>query len=126
MADANVKYEMHVVALGPLVSEFIAHGILVFFEQGAPEELAEFSILHEHTQLHQPLEPGDLIFIDQASFQILAIGEVANPNLANLGHVIIKFNGLHEPEMPGDICVEVKPVPPIQIGTVVKIVSPGE
>lgn len=123
MVEQTSKYELTVTEIGPLVGEFIAEGILVFFEEGAPEELAEFSIIHKHGPLQSPVEPGDTILIDDEPFNVLAVGEVANENLKNLGHLIVKMNGLTKPEMPGDVCVDKKPVPDIKIGTVVKILS---
>lgn len=127
-----VKYEAKVVEIGPLVSEFIEAGIVVLFEIGAPPELAEFSILHEHGPLKGEVVVGDIVLIDSESFRVTAVGDVANQNLANLGHLIMKCNGLTEPELPGDVCVEVKPLPHISVGTEICILDgysdgiPGE
>ena len=117
------KYETKVTQLGPLAQEFIDSGILVFFGSQAPDELAEFSILHNHQQLHADIEVGDTLMIDGKTFRILAVGSVANKNLASLGHLVVKFNGLTEPEMPGDVSVENVPLPLIKPGTIVKIVA---
>jgi PTS system glucitol/sorbitol-specific IIA component len=120
----TVKYETTVVKLGPLVQDFIDSGILVFFGMDAPEELAEFTILHEHTPLRSEIVAGDVIQIDEDSYNILCVGEVANANLSNLGHFVIKFNGNTEPEMPGDISLaEQSELPEIKPGTVVKFVA---
>lgn len=121
-----VKYEAQVVKLGPLTQEFINGGILVFFGLNAPEELVEFSILIDHTTLHQNIVPGDRLMVGAESFQILAVGEVANQNLANLGHLVVKFNGQNEPELPGDVSVPQTAVPPIEPGTVIKIIADPE
>jgi len=118
-----VKYEAKVVELGPLVEEFLEAGIIVLFEIGAPPELAEFSILHEHGPLQAEVIVGDIIMIDDEAFRVTAVGDVANQNLANLGHLIMKCNGLPEPELPGDVCVEVKPLPPISVGTKICILD---
>lgn len=120
---ATVKYEMKVTAVGPLVAEFTVNGILVFFGEEAPEELREFSILHQHGDLKAPIVPGDKVLIGSMSYKVLAVGDVANENIINLGHVIIKTNGLTEPELPGDICVEKRILPPIHAGTKVQIVG---
>lgn len=111
------KYKARVTAIGPLVSEFLDFNIIVLFGQNAPEELAEFSILHDGQTLHAPLVVGDTVHVGETSFQVLAVGEVANDNLANLGHLVLKINGEHEIEMPGDVCVEIKPLPEIVVGT---------
>lgn len=111
-----VKYQANITAIGPLVSEFVEAGVLVFFGENAPSELAEFAILHDGTQLNGAVAPGDRIRLDEHTYRVLAVGEVANQNLGALGHLVIKFNGLTEPEMPGDVCAEAVPVPPLQVG----------
>lgn len=116
-----IKFEGRVTAIGPYVSEFIDAGILVLFGQGAPEELAEFAILHDGTTLQGELSAGDTVCVDQACFQVLAVGEVAGANLSNLGHLVLKFNGEHEVEMPGDVCVEAGRIPEVIIGTIIRV-----
>lgn len=117
----DVKYEMHVVQIGPLVPEFIEAKILVFFKMGAPPELAEFSILHEPSDSFTDVEPGDSIVIDGHAYTVTAVGEVANKNIRDLGHLIMKANGRTEPELPGDVCVEDKDLPPVEVGTIIRI-----
>jgi len=111
-----IKYFAKISQIGPLVDEFISGGVLVFFGQNAPEELREFAILHDGETLNEDIVVGDQFCIANECFTILAIGEVANQNLKALGHFVIKFNGEHKPEMPGDICAEVRPLPPIRVG----------
>lgn len=118
-----IKYSAQVIGIGPLISEFIDGGILVFFGSEAPEELREFAILHDGKKLEQHVAPGDTIMLGDSRFTILAVGEVANQNLAALGHFILKFNGENTPEMPGDICVEALPLPEINVGMQVEIAS---
>lgn len=118
------KYETKVTKLGPVTQDFIAEGILVFFQMNVPDELAEIAILHTHDKLHQEVVAGDQLIIDDQPLTILCVGEVANQNLANLGHFVVKFNGLTEPEMPGDISVPSEiPIPPIVPGTIIKFVG---
>jgi len=112
-----IKYQATVTAIGPYVAEFIDHNILVLFGAEAPEELAEFAILHDGKELAGELIVGDVVSLNDHQFKVLAVGDVANSNLKNLGHLILKFNGEKEPEMPGDVCVESKPLPDIMPGT---------
>ena len=119
----KTKYETEVAQLGPLSQEFIAEGILVFFDMSAPEELAEFAILHEHGQLYEDFHAGDQLVIGEKALEILSVGEKANDNVAKLGHLVVKFNGQSEPEMPGDISVAKIPTPPIGPGTIIKIIA---
>ena len=118
------RYETKIEQIGPLAQDFMDEGILVFFGMNAPEELAEFAILHHHTPPRQPIEAGDTLVIGDESIQILCVGDVANENLSNLGHFVVKFNGFTEPEMPGDISVPKQAtLPTIEPGVVVKFVS---
>lgn len=116
-----IKYEARITQIGPSVSEFVEQNILVFFGSNAPEELAEFSVLHDGKELAQPVVPGDVIYLGEKKYGVLAVGEVANANLANLGHLIVKFNGETKPEMPGDVCVEAKPISSLEPGLVLRI-----
>lgn len=118
-----IKFKATVTEIGPLVSEFINADILVFFGEDTPEELREFSIIHNGEKLEKDIIPGDQIIIDDSTYKVLAVGNVANLNLANLGHLIIKFNGLTEAKLPGDVCVEKKDIQSIHIGTVLTIVG---
>ncbi len=125
VANPGVKYEARVTSVGPLVAEFIDSHIVVLFREGAPEELAEFSLLHDGQVLHAPVTPGDTVVLDDAPFRVLAVGDVANSNLANLGHLVMKFNGETAPEMPGDVCIEARPIPPLHVGSRLQILSAG-
>lgn len=116
-----LKYEARITHIGPYVAEFVQENVLVFFGSQAPEELAEFAILHDGTTLVEPVVPGDYLILGDAQYTVLAVGEVANTNLSNLGHLVVKVNGEREPEMPGDVCVEAKPLPAIEVGLLVKI-----
>jgi len=120
-----VKYDARVIEIGPLVGEFSAAGVLVFFGASAPEELREFSIIHDGQDLEGQVSVGDQICLGEHCFRVLAVGEVANQNLAALGHFIVKFNGQSRPEMPGDICAEAAPLPQIEIGMQIQIRGPA-
>lgn len=118
-----IKYQALITAIGPLVSEFVEGGVLVFFGANAPPELAEFAILHDGEKLEGTIIPGDRIRLNDYDYRVLAVGEIANQNLAALGHLVIKFNGMTAPEMPGDVCTEAVPVPPIQVGMRFQVAS---
>ncbi len=120
----KVKYETRVMFIGELAQEFISENILVFFGKEAPEELTEHAIVHEVVRpVEGELEVGDTIRFDGASFAVLAVGDVVNDNLRSMGHLVVKFNGLTEPEMAGDVCVPARDLPVIEPGTVVEIVA---
>ncbi|NLN70843.1 MAG: PTS glucitol/sorbitol transporter subunit IIA [Chloroflexi bacterium] len=114
-------FSVSVEFVGPFVDEFINEGILVFFGQDAPKELKEFSIIWNFSGYERPIEAGDLLHINDQTFKILGVGEIANKNLNDLGHLIIKFNGETETRLPGDVNVEHKPIPSIAKGTSIRV-----
>lgn len=126
MHPAPPIYDLEITALGPLVGEFTAHGIWVFFHEGAPDEVAEFALLHQAAAPRVPIAPGQVIEIGTERFAILAVGPVANENLASLGHLVLKANGQSDPELPGDVCVEARPLPEPSVGLRLRVWAPSE
>ena len=118
-----IKYSATILHIGPLVSEFTDAGILVFFGENAPEELYEFSVIHNGTTLESDLVIGDFVSLDGEKYQILALGEVANSNFRNLGHLVMKFNGKTIVEMPGDVCAEQKPLVMLHTSSKLEVIS---
>ncbi|MEY4348060.1 MAG: hypothetical protein RIS43_479 [Actinomycetota bacterium] len=110
-------YKTTVDKIGELVPAFREQGMLVFFGANAPEELHDFCILHTVEFKDDALKPGDVITIDETSFEVLAVGDVANENLMNLGHLNLKANGLTTAELPGDVNIAVTELPEVNVGT---------
>lgn len=119
----GVRYATEVTRVGSIVSECIAHGILIWFAEGAPEELHELSILHRPSVTSGGVQVGDEVRLGGLRLQILAVGSVANENLVNLGHMDLKANGECEPPMPGDICVNRVDLPLLGVGSRMEIVA---
>jgi PTS system glucitol/sorbitol-specific IIA component len=110
-----------VTAVGEQVGEFVGQGILIWFAEGAPEELHFFTVLHRPTVTTGGVRPGDLVRIDDRAFRVTAVGDVANDNMVNLGHMDLKASGDTEPPLPGDICLEKLPLPEPRPGTTLVI-----
>src|SRR5947209_903314 len=94
------KYQAVIQEIGSMVSEFLPHGILIFFGETAPEELREVALVHNGTHLVSELEVGDLLRFSPPSddqqvwwYRLTAVGAMANTNLAELGHVVVHFDG---------------------------------
>lgn len=122
----TLKYQTTVTSIGEMASEFSAEGILVFFGPDAPEELHEFAIITGSAELHAPVETGDTVEIDAERFPVLCVGPVANENLGNLGHLVVRFNGLTEPELPGDVSLPAVEAPKLVVGSIITIFSGGD
>lgn len=115
-------YSVTVTSVGEMATAFAEEGILVFFGPDAPEELHEFAILTDHSSGPvRPITTGDELEIDGTAFEILCVGDVANDNVASLGHLVVKFNGLTEPELPGDVSLPSVEAPLIEPGAVIRV-----
>ena len=121
MPAAQTRYATTVTAVGEQVAEFVGQGILIWFAEGAPEELHFFTVLHRPTVTSGGVRPGDLVRIDDKAFRVTAVGDVANENMVNLGHMDLKANGADEAPLPGDICLEELPLPEPRPGTTMVI-----
>ena len=121
MPAAQTRYATTVTAVGEQVAEFVGQGILIWFAEGAPEELHFFTVLHRPTVTTGGVRPGDLVRIDDKAFRVTAVGDVANDNMVNLGHMDLKANGAADAPLPGDICLEELPLPEPRPGTTLVI-----
>ncbi len=112
-----IKYRAVIHEIGPMVAEFLPHGILIFFGEMAPAELREVSLIHNGTRLESPIVAGDVLAFSaltgavqeqgkQMQYRVTAVGEMANANLAELGHLVVHFDGATTPNLPGTISVE--------------------
>lgn len=117
----TVLYKSTVTEIGELVPTFTAEGMLVFFGETAPEELRTFCIIHKVEHQEGQIKKGDIVSIDGQEFEILSVGNVANDNLYNLGHLNLKANGNTEADMPGDVSIAQVPLPEIGVGTKIEI-----
>lgn len=117
----SIIYENRVVGLGECVEEFKNEGILIIFGDNAPDELKDYCYAVSVQPICGKIMPGQLLSIGDNQYTITAVGPEAPVTLAGLGHCTINFNGSTEVELPGTIYVENKPMPNVQVGTVIHI-----
>lgn len=122
-SEGMIKYETTITWVGEMVSDFAREGVLIFFGEEAPEELHDFSVLTNVSELVAPVTVGDTLEVDEAAFRVTAVGEVANQNIGALGHLVVKLNGLDTPELPGDVSVVAGDIPELAVGTRIRISS---
>ncbi|PTF25478.1 PTS sorbitol transporter subunit IIA [Staphylococcus cohnii] len=99
-------YKSKIVEIGELVSDFKEENLLVLFGKDAPSELADISILHEpDAEEKDILQVNKTIQIAGNKYQILKVGDEANSNFNDLGHVSIYFSDNNRDILPGAILV---------------------
>ena len=117
-----MRYSTVVTSVGPLLKEFLAERIIVLFNEDAPEELWEFAVIHRPDDTFEEVRPGDRVsFGSNDPIKVTAVGEVANKNIAALGHAVFKCNGKENAELPGDVCLEEVPLPEVEVGQTIRI-----
>lgn len=107
MINTQTIYLTEVTDLGPEAAEFFGADLMILFAEGAPEELAEISVIHRPSEVREaPPAPGDVLVLGEHELRITAVGEKAWKNVLDLGHAVFKFSGLSEAELPGEIHTE--------------------
>jgi PTS system glucitol/sorbitol-specific IIA component len=117
----TVLFEATVSKVGELVADFAAQQMLILFDEIAPEELHDVTVLLTKRRSIAEITVGDLLVISGIQYPITFVGRTANQSLNELGHITLKFNSGSE-DLPGTICVEKAVVPPIQVGTVIQMI----
>lgn len=100
-----MPYTTKIVEVGPDAGDFLEQNMAITFAGNAPEELRPYCFLVEAATLTGDIAVGQVVRIDEQVWDITAVGEVAQQNLANLGHVTLVFDGEAAPRMPGAIHV---------------------
>ncbi len=85
-------YSTIVKNLGPMAEDFIGEKMIILFNENAPAELAEFCLIHNGNNLTDTIEIGDILQINNTEYKIVAVGSEVQKNLANLGHIALRFN----------------------------------
>ncbi len=116
-------YENQVKALGSCVEEFQDAGMFILFGDNAPEELQDYCYSVSVNPIQGTIAAGQTLKIGEAEYKITAVGTEAPVTLAGLGHCTINFSGQTTVDLPGTIYVEHKPMPNIQVGTMIQILA---
>ena len=90
---------------------------------GAPADIEEFCFIHCHGELKGELRPGSQLELGETSYPVTAVGDVAEQNLRELGHITLRFDGQTEAEYPGTVHVAGTVPEAVHAGCVFKFVA---
>ena len=121
--SSKIIYENKVKAFGDLADAFIDEEMIILFGDNAPDTLADYCYSIDINPVKETIKVGQSFMFDGVSYKITAVGEIAEKNLENLGHITVAFNGSIGPVLPGTICVEKKEMPKIKIGSEIIILA---
>lgn len=104
-----MKFQVKVVGHGAEALSFLnneENSFFILFNEDAPEELAEISVLHTKSEIYETPAVGDFMKINGKEFVITAVGVEAPYTLREMGHCTINFSGGEEAALPGCIMLE--------------------
>lgn len=94
-------YQMEMTFVGGFVEAYLQENKLILFAEPVPPDIAEYCAVHRPGILDGVLIPGLGVKINDVTYQITAVGDVATANLKQLGHITLNFDGAIDAELPG-------------------------
>jgi glucitol/sorbitol PTS system EIIA component len=121
----KVIYHTWVTQLGNMVAAFTEEKLIILFQDNAPEELADYCILHRGNYVADIIQANDVLVISGQDYKIVGVGDDVQTNLQNLGHITLRFDGSKEGQ-GGSVYLEDVAVPTVQAGDVLWIYRQAE
>ena len=112
----TVIYQTTITRIGQSAADALSDQMLITFREGAPADIEEYCFIHNHGELAGALQPGAELQLGEQRYPVTAVGEVAEQNLRELGHITLRFDGQPQAEYPGTVHVA---------GPVPQAVTPG-
>lgn len=100
-----MKYDTLITGWGECALEFLNEdcNFLIIFNDTAPQELADISVLHTTAEITKEPAVGDTLYLCDTKYTITAIGSEALHTLKELGHCCLSFAGADTALRPGNI-----------------------
>lgn len=99
-------YRAKITGFGEMAMDFLSENILIIFNNTAPAELADLSVLHDPSDVVRNVKVGDKVRLGNHKYDVTAVGDEANETLKLLGHCTLCFKGLDQVELPGQIMLK--------------------
>lgn len=119
------KIHSDIITIGDL-AYLDDYNMLILFNESAPDELKEVSIIHtfKNEPQQQMLQIGSKILFNEIEYVVEEIGTKANENLFQLGHVSLYF-GLEEGTdlMPGSVLLSPYVKPEVKAGDTITFIK---
>lgn len=108
--------KLKILEVGAMVEDFKSGMFFILFGESAPPELREVSVIHEYEKSDDGVyfEQGTKITIKGVQYTVEEVGNQANKNFDELGHVSVYLSE-HE-ILPGAIRVSPSVFPEFSVG----------
>lgn len=113
----NMKtiYATEVTGIGSLADSFRSERMIILFKDNAPEELADYCVLHSGNLVYGQLQAGDLLSIGSRQYPVIHVGDEVQLNLEQLGHITLRFSGETD-GLGGSVYLAAAEAPEISVG----------
>lgn len=103
----------------------IEEGVVILFGEPVPPALADVALVHTNSEKAvREIAPGDVITIGDATYTIDDLGELANNNLNELGHIVLYVKKTDQTVLPGAVIVSGATGITPTVGDVITITGP--
>ncbi|MGT2923730.1 PTS glucitol/sorbitol transporter subunit IIA [Streptococcus caviae] len=113
-----------VVEIGEMVPAFEEEMLVVLFGQMAPPELRAICVVHDYQgEENNVFKIGTKLQLGAQEYTVTQVGDAANKNFQELGHVSVYFREGENDILPGAIIAEPLIFPKLQVGDTIKIIN---
>lgn len=116
----ELKYETKVLRYGEDREE-LGDDLIILFGEQVPETLEDFCYIIDISKVNGNIEVGDVLEIGNIKSEIIGVGDQAQINLEQLGHLSIYSNINVDEILPGAIIISNNDKIDIEKGTSIKI-----
>lgn len=116
-----MNYCTVITKVGTMARELLEAGILIIFNENAPETIAEVCYMHPPVSLEDEVKTGDVVILGQEDYLVTEVGSEANTTLKELGHCSFCFDEERE-ILPGMIRLKGENYPKLRQGDSVVII----
>lgn len=105
-----MKYESIITSIGDTAIDLLKDdNCLILFDDSIKDQmLMDISVVHSRAEHKGEISKGDSLVIGDYKFELTAVGDTAKQTFKDIGHFTIKFDGLDEVELPGEVQVRGK------------------
>lgn len=96
-------FHSNITNVGEFANDALAENMMILFKDHTSTELERYCFSHQPNQLINLIQVGDYLTIGEQCFLITAVGDVANKNLAELGHIVFVFDAATKATLPGNM-----------------------
>jgi PTS system glucitol/sorbitol-specific IIA component len=109
--------------IGSMVPAFKEEQLLILFGPEATAELKDICVIHEfESKPKDSLKVGTRFNIGNQDYTITFVGNAANKNFEELGHISIYFRTGENEVLPGAIIAEPEVFPDFEVGDVITFI----